>query len=381
MAGDFLPFAAPLIEEAEIQEVISALRSGWLTTGPKVHEFQSNFARYKNVPGAVALSSCTAALYLSLLTSKIKKGDEVITTPLTFCATINAIIHAGATPVLADIDPQTMNIDPREVERRITSKTKAILSVHFAGRPCDLDQLTRICRKYGLIMIEDCAHAIETEYHGIKAGTSGDFGCFSFYATKNITTGEGGMVISKNEKSLERIRQLSLHGLGKDYWKRFKASGFKQHHVSEPGFKYNMTDIQASIGIHQLNKIEKYWRKRRHIWTRYNRELVDLPIQIPSLPEKNTRHAYHLYTILLDEEMNMKRDEFLSRMLQKKIGLSIHYVSIPEHIYYQEKFQWQPQDYPNAYKVSQKTVSLPLYPKLSNDDVSFIIKAVKKVLL
>ena len=207
---DFLSFAAPLIEEDEIREVVSTLKSGWLTTGPKVKEFENNFAKYKNVEEAVALSSCTAALHLALLASNITEGDEVITTPLTFSATVNAIIHAGATPILADIDPATMNIDSQEAERKITSKTRALIPVHFAGRACDLKLLTSICEKYDLIMIEDCAHAIETEYHGIKAGVSGNFGCFSFYATKNITTGEGGMVIGKDKEAFEKNQMFKL---------------------------------------------------------------------------------------------------------------------------------------------------------------------------
>ena len=378
----FLPFGAPAIEEDEIQEVISTLRSGWLTTGSRVHEFQNAFAKYKNISGAAALSSCFAALHLALLATQIEEGEEVITTPMTFCATINAIIHTKATPVLADIDPKTMNIDPQEIERKITSRTKAILPVHFGGRPCDSEKLMKICQKNGLSMIEDCAHAIEAEYRGTKTGTSGDFGCFSFYANKNITTGEGGMLIAKNEESLERVKRLSMHGISKNAWKRFGGFDFEQYDVEDPGLKYNMTDIQASIGIHQLKKIETYWKRRREIWETYDQEFANMPIQTPSPPEKNTKHAYHLYTILIDEKVtNVKRNLFIQKMNEKKVGVSVHYVSIPEYTYYQKKFKWRPKDYPNSYKISQQTVSLPLYPKLSNDDVAFVVKTVKEALL
>ena len=378
----FLPFGSPAIEEDEIQEVVSTLRSGWLTTGSKVYKFQDAFAKYKNVSGAAALSSCFAALHLAFLATKIEQGDEVITTPMTFCATINAIIHTKAIPVLADIDPKTMNIDPQEAERKITSRTKTILPVHFGGRPCDLEKLTKICQKNGLNMIEDCAHAIEAEYHGVKTGTSGDFGCFSFYANKNITTGEGGMLIAKDEEFLEKVKCLSMHGISRNAWKRFGGVNFEQYDVKEPGLKYNMTDIQASIGIHQLKKIETYWKRRQEIWETYEQEFAEMPIQTPSPPEKNTKHAYHLYTILIDEEITkIKRNLFIKKMNEKKVGVSVHYLSIPEYTYYQQKFQWRPEDYPNAYKISQQTVSLPLHPKLNDDDVAFIVKAVKEVLL
>ena len=259
MRKELLVYGSPAIESAEIEEVVAVMQSGWLGTGPRVALFEKDFARYKGIEHAVALNSCTATLHLSILAAGIGPGDEVITTPLTFCATINAIIHAGATPVLADVDPVTMNISPNNVAEKITPKTKAILPVHFAGRPCDMDALCQIASEHKLKIIEDCAHAIETEYHGSKAGTFGDFGCFSFYVTKNIITGEGGMVITKSEEDAARIKMLGLHGMSKDAWKRFGDEGYKHYQVVECGYKFNMMDLQAAIGIHQLQRVEKYW--------------------------------------------------------------------------------------------------------------------------
>jgi len=256
MSSDFIVFGAPKIEQDEIEEVVRCLESGWIGTGPRVARFEKEFGLYKGQSFAAAVSSCTAAMHLSVLAAGIGEGDEVITTPMTFCATVNAIVHSGATPVLADIDPLTMNIDPAQVEARITPRTKAILPVHFAGRAADMDAITKIASRHQLKLIEDCAHAIETEYHGRKAGTFGDFGCFSFYATKNVTTGEGGMVLTRNEADLARIKMLALHGMSKDAWKRFSDEGYKHYFVVETGFKYNMMDLQAALGIHQLQRVE-----------------------------------------------------------------------------------------------------------------------------
>jgi dTDP-4-amino-4,6-dideoxygalactose transaminase len=320
-------------------------------------------------------------MHLSVLAAGLGEGDEVITTPLTFCATVNAIIHAGATPVLADIDGESMNIDPIEIERRITPRTKAIVPVHFAGRPCDMKSITAIAERHRLRIIEDCAHAIETEYHGRKAGTFGDFGCFSFYATKNVTTGEGGMVLTRNENELARIRMLALHGMSKDAWKRFSDEGYKHYFVVESGFKCNMMDLQAAIGIHQLRRVEANWKRREEIWSRYNDAFNDLPVTLPAPPEPHTRHAYHLYTLLVDQERaGVSRDEFLEAMTAHNIGVGVHYLSIPEHPVYQEKFGWQPADYPNAMRVGRETVSLPLSAKLTNSEVSYVVEAVRNVL-
>jgi dTDP-4-amino-4,6-dideoxygalactose transaminase len=379
--NNFLIFGNPAIEQAEIDEVVASLRSGWLGTGPKVSRFQQDFRDYKGASYAVAVSSCTAALHLSMLVAGLRPGDEVITTPMTFCATVNAIIHAGLTPVLADVDPMTMNIRPEQIKARLTDKTRAILPVHFAGRACDMDAIMGIAKKHNLKVIEDCAHAIETEYHGQKTGTFGDFGCFSFYVTKNIVTGEGGMVLAKRGEDAARIKMLALHGMSKDAWKRFSDEGYKHYFVMECGFKYNMMDIQAAIGIHQLKRIESYWQRRQQIWQRYNEAFADLPITVPAEPEPETRHAYHLYTILVDEEKcGISRDAFLDAMTAQNIGVGVHYLSIPEHPYYQKTFDWQPEDYPNGMRIGRQTVSLPVSAKLVDEDVKDVIDAVTKIL-
>jgi dTDP-4-amino-4,6-dideoxygalactose transaminase len=377
----FLVFGQPLIAEAEIAEVTDSLRSGWLGTGPKVARFEEAFRAYKNAPHAVAVNSCTAALHLSMLAAGIKPGDEVITTPLTFCATVNAIIHCGATPVPADVDPLTMNIDPREIERRITPRTAAILPVHFAGRPCDMSAIMSIAKRRRLMVIEDCAHAIETRYHGKPAGTFGDFGCFSFYVTKNIVSGEGGMILAKRGKDAARCKVLALHGMSKDAWKRFGDDGYKHYFVTECGFKYNMMDLQAAIGIHQLTRIEAYWMRRNAVWQRYNEAFADLPLGLPAAPEPRTRHALHLYTLQIDtKKAGVNRDDFLVAMNKQNIGCGVHYLSLPEHPYYRARFGWKPADYPHARRIGRQTVSIPLSPKLSDRDVADVIAAVKQTI-
>jgi dTDP-4-amino-4,6-dideoxygalactose transaminase len=377
----FLVFGAPAIEDNEIEEVVDSLKSGWLGTGPKVAQFERDFAVYKNAKYAVAVNSCTAALHLSLLAAGIKPGDEVITSALTFCATANAIIHAGATPLLVDVDPHTMNIDPVQVKARITPKTRALLPVHFAGRPCDMDSLCAMAEHHGLKLIEDCAHAIEAEYKDRKVGTFGDFGCFSFYVTKNVVTGEGGMVLTRREEDAARIKVLALHGMSQDAWKRFSDEGYKHYRVEECGFKYNMMDLQAAIGIHQLARVQKAWLRRQEVWNTYNQALAGLPLTLPGGWPPYVRHAYHLYTILIDKaRTGVMRDEFLDAMTRENIGVGVHYLSLPEHPYYRRTFGWRPESYPNAYRIGQQTVSLPLSLKLSAQDVRDVIYGVKFII-
>jgi len=378
---NFLIFGSPAIEDAEIQEVVDSMKSGWLGTGPKVARFENEFKAYRRAPYAAAVNSCTAALHLSILVAGIKPGDEVITTPMTFCSTINAIIHAGAIPVLADVDPLTQNIDPEKVRGKITPKTKAILPVHFAGRPCNMDALCELAQAHHLKIIEDCAHSIETEYKGRAVGTFGDFGCFSFYATKNLVTGEGGMVLAKDDKDISRIKVMALHGMSKDAWKRFSDEGYKHYHVIECGFKYNMMDLQAAIGMHQLQRIETNWKRRQEIWGLYMDAFAHLPIILPPPPEPETRHSYHLFTIMIDEaETGVQRDAFLEAMTAQKIGVGVHYQSIPEHPYYRDCFGWRLHDFPHAARIGRQTVSLPLSAKLSDEDVLDVIAAVKMTL-
>ena len=280
----------------------ACLRSGWLGTGPRVAQFERDFATWRGVQPAqvAAVNSCTAALHVSMVAAGIEPGNEVVTTPLTFCATVNAIIHAGLTPVLADVDPLTQNIDPDAIEAAITPRTRAILPVYFAGRPCAMDRIMAIARKHNLIVIEDCAHAIEMEFHGQSAGTFGDFGCYSFYVTKNVVTGEGGMILGRSEAHIARARMLALHGMSKNACHRFRDQGYKHHQVVECDFKYNMMDLQAAIGLLQLARVEENWRRRRELWQRYDAELAGLPITLPAAPEADTKHGYHLYTVIVD---------------------------------------------------------------------------------
>lgn len=380
MSDEFLVFGAPQIAQAEIDEVVAVLESGWLGTGPRVAAFERAFAAYKSrdATHAAAVNSCTAALHLALLASGVGPGDEVITTPLTFCATVNAILHAGATPVLADVDPLTMNLDPAAVAAAITPRTRAILPVHFAGRPCDMDALPALAERHGLQLIEDCAHAIETEWRGRKAGTFGDFGCFSFYVTKNVITGEGGMVLARDERAIGRIKMLALHGMSKDAWHRFGDAGYKHYFVMECGFKYNMTDLQAAIGLHQLARVEANWLRRRALWAHYQSAFADLPVTCPAEPAHDTRHAHHLYPLLIDADAcGITRDAFLDAMTARGIGVGVHYLSIPEHPYYQQRFGWRPEQWPQAMRIGRQTVSLPLSPRLTDVDAERVIGAVR----
>lgn len=362
--------------------MVDSLEAAWLGTGPKVQKFERDFAAYKGVDldCVAALNSCTAALHVSLVAAGIEPGDEVITTAMTFCATANAAIHAGATPVPVDIDKNTLNIDPKLIEQKITGRTRAIVPVHFAGRACEMDAIMEIAEKHGLIVIEDCAHAIETEFEGQKAGRFGAFGCFSFYATKNVVTGEGGMVIAKSREAIDRIKILSLHGMSRDAWHRFGDEGYKHYQVVEAGFKYNMMDLQAAIGIHQLARVEQSWLTRKDIWNRYQQEFQNLPIGRPAEPAKNTRHAFHLYTITIKQEnCGLLRDEFIDAMSRANIGVGVHYLSLAQHPYYVERFGWNSSDFPIASEFGQTTVSLPLSSKLSDLQVDYIIESVTKL--
>lgn len=378
---DFLVFGSPRLEEEEIQEVVDTLRSGWIGTGPKVKRFEDQVRAYKGSKHAVAVSSCTAALHLSLLALDLKPGDEVITTPMTFCATLNAILHAGAKPVLVDCDRRTQNIDPVQIEKKITRKTRAILPVHFAGRPCDMDALMATARKKKLAVIEDCAHAIETEYHGRKAGTFGDFGCLSFYVTKNITTAEGGMVLTDRTDLADRIKVLALHGMSKDAWKRFSDEGYKHYEVVYAGFKYNMTDLQAAIGLHQMPRIDQYWKRREELWGRYQEAFQDLPAFLPAPAEGRTRHGYHLYTPFIDvDRLGKTRDQVLNELNARNIGTGVHYLALHLQPFYRKTLGHKPGDFPNAEFISERTLSLPLSAKLSDEDAGDVIDAVRAAL-
>ena len=381
MRKDFLVFGSPLIGQEEIDEVVDSLKSGWLSTGPKVARFEALFKNYIGSDYALALNSCTAGLHLSMIVSGLKEGDEVITTPMTFGATANAILHSRAKPVFVDITLPSMNINPGNIEAQITDKTKAIVPVHFAGRPCDMKSIKEIAQKHHLIIIEDAAHALEATYHGQKVGTIGDLTVFSFYVTKNLVTGEGGMITTANSTYAEKIQTYALHGMSKGAWKRYSDEGFKHYRIVYPGFKYNMMDIQAALGIHQLLKIESSLKRREEIWHRYDDAFQNLPLDIPPPPEENTTHARHLYTILLKlDELTADRDTIQQALYEENIGTGIHFIALHLHPYYQETLGYKRSDYPNATYVSDRTISLPLSAKLTDDDVTDVIKAVTKVL-
>jgi dTDP-4-amino-4,6-dideoxygalactose transaminase len=378
----FLVYGSPAIAEDEIAEVVATLRSGWIGTGPRVHQFQENFRNYVGAQHAMALNSCTAALHLAMLAAGVGPGDEVITTPMTFCATANAIIHCGGIPVFADCDRKTLNLDPEKIAAKITPRTRAILPVHFAGRPCDMTAIMSIAQRHNLKVIEDCAHAIETEINGQHVGTFGDFGCFSFYVTKNVTTGEGGMVTCNDQHAANRIKILGLHGMSKDAWSRFSDEGYKHYEVIEVGFKYNMMDLQAAIGLKQLEKVEPYWRRRQQIWNIYQEAFADLPLHTPLDPAPGTRHGYHLYTLILDiEKIGRCRDDIMNALTRENIGTGVHYLTLHTHPYYSRTYNLKRGDFPEAEYISERTLSIPLSAKLSDEDVQDVIAAVRRVLL
>ena len=371
---NYLIFGSPEIKSAEIAEVVDTLKSGWIGTGPKTEIFQEMFRNYKGTDYAIALSSGTAALHLSIEALGLPTDSEVVTSPMTFAATVNAIIHAGAKPVFVDCQIGTMNIDPDLIEEKITKRTRVILPVHFAGRPCAMDKITRIAQKHGLYIIEDCAHAIEAEYSGKKTGTFGKAGCFSFYVTKNLMTGEGGMVVTDDREYANRIKMLALHGLSKDAWMRFSDSGYKHYEYLYAGYKYNMTDIQASLGIHQLKRLESNWLKRKMIWQLYNKYLKGLPLILPAPTSDNQRHSYHLYTVMIDDaKTDLGRDELISILHKYGIGTGVHYVALHLHKYYQKLLGVKKGDFPNAEYISERTLSIPLSSKLTTKDINRVI--------
>jgi dTDP-4-amino-4,6-dideoxygalactose transaminase len=380
MRGEFLPFAAPLLGDEEIDEVVHCLRSGWLTTGMKVKQFEREFAEFIGAKHALAVNSCTAALHLALEAVGVGPGDEVITTPMTFTATAAVIEHLGARPVFADCIPETLNIDPAQIERRISPRTKAILPVHFAGQACDMDAINAVARAHGVPVIEDAAHAIPTLYRGRMVGTLSDVTCFSFYATKNVTTGEGGMVVTDRDDIAERMRLMHLHGMSKDAWKRYTQNGSWSYEILAPGFKYNLTDIAAAIGIHQLRKCHAFHRRRLAIADQYDAAFADLPgVSIPRVADRDG-HGWHLYVIQVDRDrLTIGRDEFIDRLIARNIGVSVHFIPLHVHPYYRERYTLRPTDFPNAWSAYERIVSLPIYAKMSDDDVRHVIDAVRDI--
>lgn len=378
---DYLVFGCPLIAEEEINEVNDSMRSCWLSTGPKVAKFENLIKNYVNTKYVKAVNSCTAAMHLSLIVAKVGVGDEVITPALTFSATANVISHVGATPVFVDVEKETGNIDVAQIEKKISKKTKAIMPVHMHGRPCKMEEIMKIAKKHNLIVIEDAAHALGASYKNKKIGSIGDFTCFSFYATKNLSTGEGGMVSTKKKKWADLIEMYALHGMSKGAWKRYSDKGYSHYLIKVPGYKYNMMDLQAAIGIHQFNKFEKMQKRREEIWKQYNKAFSDLPLILPAKIEKDIDHAYHLYTILIKpEKLKINRDFFLKALHMENIGVGVHFISLHLHPYYKNMYKFKKNDFPNAAFISDRTISLPFSAKLTDKDVEDVINAIKKII-
>lgn len=378
----FLPFGKPDIKEEDIKEVVDTLKSGWWTTGPKTLRFEKKFAKYTGAKYAVALNSCTAGLHLGLKALGVGPGDEVITTPLTFCATVNIIVHTGAKPVFADVDRLDWNIDPNEIEKKITRKTKVIIPVHLHGRPCRMDQIMNLAKRYNLYVLEDAAHAAEARYRGEKIGNIGHITSFSFYVTKNVATGEGGMVTTNDSDWFEFMSIARLHGLSKDAHKRYSTKKFRHYEAVYPGYKYNMMDIQASLGLHQLSRIEANAKIRKKQWKAYTEAFRAVEELIcPADEESNTRHARHLYAPLLKLEMlKIGRDRFMDELLKRNIGTGIHFLPVHLHRFYSRTYDHKKGDFPNAEYVGERTFSLPLGANLSTKDIQDVIDAVLDII-
>jgi UDP-4-amino-4,6-dideoxy-N-acetyl-beta-L-altrosamine transaminase len=378
---EFLPYGTQWLNEKEINEVIDSLKSSWITTGPKMRLFEENFKEFKGSKYAVAVNSGTAALHISTSSININPGDEVITTPMTFVASANCVVYRGGTPVLADIKKDTCNIDPDEIKKKITSRTKAIIPVHFAGQPCDMDEICEIAEENNLYIIEDAAHAIDAEYKGKKIGNISDLTIFSFHPVKNITTAEGGMVTSNNEELNEKLLMFRTHGISKDAIKRFGKEGGFYYDMKYLGFRYNLSELHSSLGIHQLNKLNAFQNRRRELVRIYNRELDSIEgIKIPYV-KSNIKHSWHLYIIQLDlEKLNVDRDHIFKAMREENIGVNVHYIPIHYHSYYQEKFGLKRGILPNVEWLFPKIITIPLFHKMSDNDVYDVINALEKVI-
>ena len=375
MTEEFLPFSRPSISREAIDEVVACLESGWITTGPRVKKFEDELRRYFKAPHALALSSATAGLHLALTALELKPGDEVITTPMTFAATLNTIVLTGGRPVLVDVEPDTYNMDVARLASAITKRTRAIVPVHFAGLPVDLDPLYALADEHGLRVIEDAAHAIGTEYKGKRVGSFGDTQVFSFHPNKNITTGEGGCVVTRDDALAEKIALLRFHGMDREAWNRFGKTGSPHYEIITPGYKYNMMDIQAALGLHQLPALDGFIQRRTELALRYQEQLADWPQWTrPGTPRYAHRHAWHLYAPLINPQAaGMDRDTFMQRMKERNIGTGLHYRAVHLYPYYRERFGFKPGDFPHAEAISGRIVSLPLFPGMRDSDQDRVI--------
>lgn len=377
--NSFIPFALPDIGRDEVAAVTETMFSGWLTSGPKVREFESKIEKYLGCKRAVALSNCTAALHLVLEAMNIGEGDEVITTPITFACTVNSIINCGAKPILVDVEPNSINIDYKKIEKEITSKTKAIIPVHFAGAPVALDEINALGKKHSVPIVEDAAHAMGSSYKGKKIGADSYAACFSYYPTKNMTTGEGGSFVSNNPELAERVRRLSIHGMDKDALNRYSSTGSWFYDIKEPGWKYNMTDTQAAMGLVQLEKLDGFNNRRRKIAEFYNSEFKDIKgFSTPSL-EYGMDHSWHLYVVRIQDNAKVNRDQFISALKELNIGSSVHFIPIHLHSAFSQ-LGYSRTDLPESVNYFNEAVSLPLYPKMTDDQVARVVSAVKRIL-
>lgn len=377
----FLPYSVPLIDDADINEVVETLKSGWVAKGPRTMEFEKRFAEYTGAKYAVAMNSATAALHIALIAGGVKPGDEVITTPMTFAATANTIIHVGATPVFVDIDPVTFCIDADKIEEKITDKTKAIVPVHYMGHACDMDKIRAIADKYNLFVSEDAAHAIDTYYKGDLIGKNGDCASFSFYATKNICTGEGGMLTTNREDIAEKARVISAHGMSKAAWNRYGKGGSWRYDIEYPGHKYNMFDIQAALAKTQMDKLPAMQARRKEIVKEYEKSFKNLDgITIPGAADYTT-HSWHLYVLRLNlDKLTIDRDKFIELMAEANIGTSVHFIPVHLMSYYRDNFGYKEGDFPVTESYFDSIVSLPLYPKMTDADVQDVINAVTSII-
>ena len=380
MRTHFLPFHSPDLGDEELKAVEGVLRSGWLTTGSRVRQFESDFAQRIGIRHAIAVNSCTGALHLGLDTVGVREGDEVIVPTMTFAATAEVVHYFKARPVLVDCLEGTLNLDPDLVQRSITSKTKAIIPVHFGGHACDMDGILEIAREHGLRVVEDAAHAFPAEYKGQMIGTVGDLTCFSFYSTKTITTGEGGMITTQNDEYADRIRMMSLHGINADAWTRHTERGSWYYEILYPGYKYNMTDIAASIGIHQLKKCDRFWKIRRQFSEMYNDGFSNMPEIDIIHPQVDHQHAWHLYVIQLNlDRLRISRGKFIELLREENIGASVHFIPLHLHPFYRDSYGFKAGNFPNALEIYDRIVSLPLYAKMNDRDIGDVIEAVRKI--
>jgi dTDP-4-amino-4,6-dideoxygalactose transaminase len=376
-----LPFHRPCIGPDEEAAVVAALRSGWVTMGPRAQELEAAFRELLGVPHALAVNSCTAAIHLALLGMGIGPGDEVVTTPISFAATANVLVHVGATPVFADVEPDTLNLDPRSVAGRITPRTRAVLPVHLYGHPCDMEGLAAVAKRHDLLLIEDAAHAIEATLQGQRVGTGSAAAAFSLYATKNVTTGEGGMLVTSRPELAEAAEVLRNHGLSRGSWRRYGAEGFRHWDILAPGYNYKLSDVLAAIGLAQLPKLDRFWAERRQLVAQYDAALAEVPEIIRPVIRPGVRPAYHLYAVRLRlESLRWTRDQILAALQAEQIGLGVHFRALHLHPYYRQRFGFAPGLCPVAEGASERLFSLPLYPGLTGADVQDVVAALHKVL-